>query len=166
MDRRFTYLPCGLAIMLAALLLPCAPAAAQSVALKGLGRFDGWRDNALIGYGIAEVKNADEVAIRFDRPRQQLAAFLSDIENIPVEPGQTARIVINERTGTVVAGADVRISSVVVAQGDLKVTITSENYASQPSFIGGNSISANITAMTISGIRGSDASCRKISALN
>ena len=93
--------------------------------------------NRAQGHGIAEVKNADEVAIRFTRPPAQLAAFLSDIENLLVEPGRSPRIVINERTGTVVAGADVRISSVVVSQGDLKVTITSENYASQPSFIGG-----------------------------
>ena len=37
------------------LLLSCSialPAAAQEVSLRGLGRFDGWRENALIGYGL------------------------------------------------------------------------------------------------------------------
>lgn len=93
--------------------------------------------NRAVGFGVAEVRNADEVTIRFHRSRAELAAFVSEIENIAVRPDSTTRIVINERTGTVVAGADVRISSVVISQGDIKVTVTSENYASQPSFIGG-----------------------------
>ncbi|OCC22941.1 flagellar biosynthesis protein FlgA [Croceicoccus estronivorus] len=93
--------------------------------------------NSTLGFGIAEVRNADEVRIRFGKPHDQLAAFVSEIENVGVEPAASSRIVINERTGTVVAGADVRISSAVISQGDLKVTVTSENYASQPSFIGG-----------------------------
>lgn len=93
--------------------------------------------NRTQGYGVAEAMNADEVAILFSRPRNQLAAFLSDLENLSVEPGRSPRIVINERTGTVVAGGDVRISSIVISQGDIKITVTSENYASQPSFIGG-----------------------------
>ena len=93
--------------------------------------------NQALGFGIAEVRNADEVLIRFDRPRSQLASFLSRVENIAVAPDVNPRIVINERTGTVVAGAKVRISSVVISQGDIKVSIKSENYASQPSFIGG-----------------------------
>lgn len=85
----------------------------------------------------AEVRNADEVVIAFDRPRGELAGFLSRIENLSVDPGRANRIVINERTGTIVAGSEVRISSAVISQGDIKVTVTSENYASQPSFIGG-----------------------------
>lgn len=106
--------------------------------------------NAALGPGLAQVRNADEVAIRYDRPRPQLAAFLSRIENIPVVPDAAPRIVINERTGTVVAGAEVRISGVVVSQGDIKVTITSENYASQPGFIGGfaNDVSSLIVTNT------------------
>ena len=93
--------------------------------------------DAAVGHGVAEVRNADEVTIRFNRPRSQLATFVSEIENIGVRPDASTRIVINERTGTVVAGSDVRISSAVISQGDIKVTVTSENYASQPSFIGG-----------------------------
>jgi flagellar P-ring protein precursor FlgI len=93
--------------------------------------------NASFGRAIAQVRNADEVLIRYDQTPARLAQFLAQIENIAIAPDIDPRIVINERTGTVVAGADVRISSVVVSQGDIKVTITSENYASQPSFIGG-----------------------------
>lgn len=93
--------------------------------------------NANFGLSIASVRNADEVLITYNGGPTDLARFLARIENIAVTPSVSPRIVINERTGTVVAGADVRISSVVVSQGDIKVTITSENYASQPGFVGG-----------------------------
>lgn len=93
--------------------------------------------NQRLGYGLAQVRNADEVEIHFNRAPAQLASFISQIENLPVVPDRIPRIVINERTGTIVAGSDVRISGVVISQGDIKVTVTSENYASQPSFIGG-----------------------------
>lgn len=93
--------------------------------------------NGRIGGGAAFVRNADEVVIRFASGRENLPAFVASIENLKVNPDNLARIVINERTGTIVAGAEVRISSVVVSQGDIRVTITGENSASQPSFIGG-----------------------------
>lgn len=93
--------------------------------------------NGRLGSGLAYVRNADEVVVRFAGGQENLPGFVANIENLRVEPDSLARIVINERTGTIVAGADVRISSVVVSQGDIKVTVTSENYASQPSFIGG-----------------------------
>lgn len=106
--------------------------------------------NANFGLSIASVRNADEVVIAYNGGTADLASFLARIESIAVTPTVSPRIVINERTGTVVAGADVRISSVVVSQGDIKVTITSENYASQPSFIGGfaNDVSSLIVTNT------------------
>lgn len=93
--------------------------------------------NASQGRPVAYVKNADEVVITYAGSPQLLPAFLARLENLPVAPDTVARIVINERTGTIVAGADVRISSVVISQGDIKVTVKTENYASQPSFISG-----------------------------
>jgi flagellar P-ring protein FlgI len=87
--------------------------------------------------GTAYVHNADEVVIQFAGGTAGLATFIASIENLGIRPDAPARIVINERTGTIVAGSDVRISSIVVSQGDVRVTVKSENYASQPSFIGG-----------------------------
>lgn len=89
------------------------------------------------GLRLATVKNADEVVIEFPGEATGLARFIAGLEAIRVVPDRAARIVINERTGTIVAGSDVKISSVVISQGDIKVTVTSENEASQPSFIGG-----------------------------
>lgn len=93
--------------------------------------------NARFGAGTARVKNADEVRIAFRGDPGQFASFMAGLESLAVEPVRMPRIVVNERTGTIVAGGDVTISSVVIAQGDLKVTITGERTASQPSFANG-----------------------------
>lgn len=95
------------------------------------------RISARLGTGAAVARNADEVRIRYAGGADDLTAFVANLENVLVEPDSARRIVINERTGTVVAGSEVMISSVAIAQGDIKVTVTAENYASQPSFISG-----------------------------
>jgi flagellar P-ring protein precursor FlgI len=58
--------------------------------------------------------------------------FISDLGMIDVTPDTLARIVINERTGTIVATSTVRISEVAVADGSLTITITSNMGVSQP----------------------------------
>lgn len=93
--------------------------------------------NQRFGAEIAWAKSADEVRIRYDGPPRRLTSFVAQLENLGIEPGRMPRVVVNERTGTIVAGGDVTISSVVVSQGDLRVTVNSENTASQPAFIGG-----------------------------
>jgi flagellar P-ring protein precursor FlgI len=58
--------------------------------------------------------------------------LLTDIEQLRVEPDQTARVIIDERSGIIVMGKDVRVSTVAVAQGNLTVTITEQPVVSQP----------------------------------
>ena len=93
--------------------------------------------NAHFGADIAWAKSADEVRIRYDAAPRHLTDFVSRLENVTVQPDRKPRVVINERTGTVVAGADVMISSVVISQGDIRITVKADTYASQPSFIAG-----------------------------
>lgn len=93
--------------------------------------------NGRFGNNIAEARNADEVRISYSGGRGDLTGFAAEIQSVLVEPERTARVVINERTGTIVAGGDVVISSVVVSQGDIRVTVTGDRSASQPSFIDG-----------------------------
>src|SRR5215813_6272766 len=52
-----------------------------------------------------------------------IVSFLTEIEQLQVEPDLPARIVIDERSGVVVIGRDVRVSTVAVAQGNLTVTV-------------------------------------------
>lgn len=89
--------------------------------------------NARLGASLAVSQDAGGVEIAVpDARRNRLADFLTDIENVMVEPDRRARVVINERTGTIVSGGDVRIARVAVSHGDLRVSIVTDNSVSQP----------------------------------
>jgi flagellar P-ring protein precursor FlgI len=93
--------------------------------------------NAQLGPGIARARDASGVEIAIpEAARDEVVAFLAQVENVAVEPDRRARVVINERTGTVVTGGDVRISRIAISHGDLKISIASQNSVSQPSFVG------------------------------
>jgi len=77
-----------------------------------------------------EVKNSSRPEKRNGQP--QLIRIIQKIENMIVEPDQTARIVVNERTGTIVVGEHVRISTVAISHGALSVSITENAQVSQP----------------------------------
>jgi flagellar P-ring protein precursor FlgI len=61
-----------------------------------------------------------------------VVAFLTEIEQLQVEPDLVAKIVIDERSGIIVMGRDVRVATVAVAQGNLTVTISESPQVSQP----------------------------------
>lgn len=83
--------------------------------------------------GAAEVLDPATVEIRApDAFTGSVIELVTRIENMPVEVDQPARIVINEAAGTVVMGADVRISPVAIAQGGLTISVTETPVASQP----------------------------------
>jgi len=85
---------------------------------------------------IAYALDAGTVKINTPQKYQKensIMNFISQIENLSVNPGTIAKVVINERTGTVAIGENVTISPVAVAQGNLFVTIKSTPIISQPS---------------------------------
>lgn len=85
---------------------------------------------------IAHAEDASRVRIVVpERDRADLVGFITRLEAITVQPDRYARIVVNERTGTVVSGGDVTISKVSITHGDLKVTISTEYVVSQPFFV-------------------------------
>jgi flagellar P-ring protein precursor FlgI len=63
-------------------------------------------------------------------------AFVSALESVEIAPDQPARIVVNERTGTVIISRDVRIAPVAVAHAGLHITIKTEQRVSQPNPFG------------------------------
>ncbi|HDS15799.1 MAG TPA: flagellar basal body P-ring protein FlgI [Proteobacteria bacterium] len=69
------------------------------------------------------------------RESQILIPFLAFVENLQVAPDSRARVVIDERTGTVVVGRNVMLDAVAVAHGDLSIQITSMPVVSQPSML-------------------------------
>lgn len=78
--------------------------------------------NGAPGGARALATHAGRVDVQFGRVRPWVAAVAA-LEALEVEPDQRARVVINERTGTLVAGADVRIAPVAVSHGDLRVEV-------------------------------------------
>ncbi len=64
--------------------------------------------------------------------KNDLVGFVSAIEELRIQPDDTARVIINERTGTIVMGANVAIDEVAVAQGGLTIKITKTRDVSQP----------------------------------
>ena len=93
--------------------------------------------NAAIGPGTAQVRDAHAVRISTAAAGDDLYRLIARIENVTLRPDAQARVVINERSGTVVAGGGVQISSVVISQGDIKVSVSVDNQASQPTLYGG-----------------------------
>jgi flagellar P-ring protein precursor FlgI len=88
----------------------------------------------------AELPGGGATAIDSGRVRVALVqrepaaavALMSRIESLTVDPDIAARVVVNERTGTVVSGGDVYLSAITVTHGDLKVSIKERFAISQP----------------------------------
>ena len=91
---------------------------------------------------IAEAVSPTTVQVfvppEMQSPDRQME-FVARIENASFVPDVSARIVINERTGTVVANANIQIAKVAVAYGNLTVSVTSAPEVSQPNSFTGNS---------------------------
>lgn len=93
--------------------------------------------NAQLGAPLAEARDASGIEISIpDAQRDHAVRFFARLENVTVEPDRRAKVVINERTGTVVTGGDVRLARVAISHGDLKISIVTDNTASQPLFVG------------------------------
>lgn len=90
--------------------------------------------NAINGHvpGAAEVLDPATVEISPSGQGGSVVDLVARIENLPVEVDQPARIVINEASGTVVMGADVKVSPVAIAQGGLTISVSETPVASQP----------------------------------
>jgi flagellar P-ring protein precursor FlgI len=89
--------------------------------------------NDFIGNPTAEPLDSSTVQISVPKEYQgNVIALLTEIEQLQIEPDQAAKIIIDERSGIIVMGRDVRVSMVAVAQGNLTVTISEAPQVSQP----------------------------------
>ncbi|HEY3756995.1 MAG TPA: flagellar basal body P-ring protein FlgI [Opitutaceae bacterium] len=83
--------------------------------------------------GIADAQDAATVRVHLPPTyRGRNVDFIADMGTLEVTPDTMARIVINERTGTIVATSSVRISEVAIANGSLTITVTQNLGVSQP----------------------------------
>ena len=93
--------------------------------------------NRFLGAKAAEA--LDPATVRIDMPPtySNVVSLLTEIEQLLVEPDQPAKVLIDEGSGIIVIGANVRLSEVAIAQGALTVTISESPQVSQPAPFGG-----------------------------
>src|SRR6187399_854339 len=85
--------------------------------------------------GVKTAEPIDPSTVQLAIPAEfkgNVVAFLTEIEQLQVEPDLAAKIVIDERSGIIVMGRDVRVATVAVAQGNLTVSISESPQVSQP----------------------------------
>lgn len=93
------------------------------------------------------ARTPDSGTVEIDIPPEydgNLVGLVTVVENVGVNPDMYARVVINERTGTVVMGADVRLSTIAIAHGSLSIQIRESTNVSQPTAFsrGGQTVAA------------------------
>ncbi|WP_034608892.1 flagellar basal body P-ring protein FlgI [Desulfovibrio aminophilus] len=91
------------------------------------------RINSSLGGGYARAQDASTIELSVpDRFRGNMVPLMASLENLDVSPDARAKVVVDEKTGTVVVGNDVRLSRVAVAHGNLQIVISESQQVSQP----------------------------------
>lgn len=93
--------------------------------------------NKSMGDGTAEAVDGGSVLIKIpDKYKKTPVQLIAELGNLEVDPSSNARVVINERTGTVVAGGEVKLSPVAIAQGGITISIQEQQAVVQPNAFG------------------------------
>jgi flagellar P-ring protein precursor FlgI len=90
--------------------------------------------NVRFGDDRATALHAGKISLRIPQGNFDLVDIITSIEGVELTPDRIAKVVINERTGTVVSGGNVRIDDVTISHGEIKVIISTEYSVSQPDF--------------------------------
>ncbi len=80
----------------------------------------------------ASIIDGRTVKVELNGPQDNPVVALADIGNVTVDAENEAKVVIMERTGTIVVGQDVKLSAVALAHGSISITIKTNNQVSQP----------------------------------
>jgi flagellar P-ring protein FlgI len=108
--------------------------------------------NTKLGQRTANADDGASVSIRVPdsvRTQHRLVDFIASIEALEITPDVAAKVVINERTGTIVVGGTVSILSVAISHGGLNIEIESMPMVSQPApFSQGQTVTTQLTAVS------------------
>lgn len=89
--------------------------------------------NTAFGPNTAKANDASEIVVTVPADRQEnVVAFLAELESLEIMIDYIAKVVLNERTGTIVAGAHVKIMPVSITHGNLSIDVKSMPVISQP----------------------------------
>jgi flagellar P-ring protein precursor FlgI len=112
--------------------------------------------NNYLGMNIAEVSDPATVHIAVPQFYQHgVVGLLTDVEQVKVDPDQVAKVVIDEQSGVIVMGSDVRVSTIAIAQGNLTIRVNETPEISQPApFSKGKTTEVPRTAIQIDDSKG------------
>ena len=88
--------------------------------------------NGAVGARIATLLDSGTIELDMAKSDRSPAHLMSLVENVAIEPAQPARVVVDQRSGTIVLGSDVKIARVAIAQGNLSISINEQPFVSQP----------------------------------
>ncbi len=89
--------------------------------------------NNFLGASLADVSDPATVHIAVPQAYPHgVVGLLTDVEQVKVNPDQGAKVIIDEQSGVIVMGSDVRISTIAIAQGNLTIRVTETPEVSQP----------------------------------
>jgi flagellar P-ring protein precursor FlgI len=125
-----------------------------SLVLKSPDITTAWKIETVINQhftaDISKAVSAGRVEITPENSTINLYGFLSELESLRVQPDSMARVIINERTGTIVSGGDVILEAASIAHGSLRLNISSNFDYQGPEVIVGRNVdlSANVVRQT------------------
>lgn len=94
--------------------------------------------NKALGDGTAAALDGGAVEIKItEKHKGKPVEMLAELGAVEVDPSTNARVVINERTGTIVAGGDVKLSPVAIAQGGITISVQEQTAVVQPNALAG-----------------------------
>lgn len=107
--------------------------------------------NAMLGQPVAKAIDPTTIDLRVPEEYQdKVVSLMTQIEQLQVQPDQLAKVVIDESSGIIVIGKDVKINRLAIAQGNLTIKISEIPVVSQPlPFTGGTTITRNVTAIDV-----------------
>jgi flagellar P-ring protein precursor FlgI len=121
--------------------------------------------NQKFGAHTALARGAQDIEIHPPQnTRHHVIRFISELENVSLVPDSLPTVVVNERTGVVVAGADVKIDAVTISHGNLQISISTDYNVSQPTFVSevSRQVKTAITPTTSIGVNDPDANAVKL----
>ncbi len=104
--------------------------------------------NGAFGDQVATARDSGTVDIKIQGVSTNAVQAMAEIERLEVVTDQLAKVVINERTGTIVMGENVRISTVAISHGNLNIVIREDSLVSQPEAFAPDSATTQIIPQT------------------
>ncbi|WP_241480461.1 flagellar basal body P-ring protein FlgI [Legionella norrlandica] len=121
--------------------------------------------NKKFGKNTALARSAQDIEIHPPiTSRKHFIRFISQLENLTITPDNLPTVVVNERTGVIIAGSDVTLDAVTISYGNLQIAIATDFNVSQPTLVQniGRQVRTTVTPSTNINVKESNANTVKL----